>query len=303
MLRYERETRIDPLTGETEQQCVRCQEWWFQTREFFYCTNGLFWPTCKACCEESRKRHQPIQRNEDLTKHLPVYKGFQPEQHWQRKRNGQWCTSRMFEVLSCLLDAKRQDWPAVRLFPVHKRTINSLLSRGWITISPGLDGARYSITSEGERAHRHFAKAPRRFDGICPTCGVRPKMVSASGTTYGYCKECEQKYRKFRNDKNLNRINPDRLCSCCHQRPLHRYSGGRLSTYCTECRHAQRKAEKRAQHDRDLERIRNGEVLLCRACKKEPRAYTERYVRDRCPACQKQYMDEYNARRRAKVQP
>jgi hypothetical protein len=42
-----------------------------------------------------------------------------------------------------------------------------------------------------------------------------------------------------------------------------------------------------------------------RCCKKNPRAYTERYVRDRCPECQKLYMDEYNARRRGQmaVQP
>lgn len=223
---------------------------------------------------------------------------------WQYKRRGQWMTSTMFEVLQLLHLAKKEEFPFIKLPGVHKRTINSLTARGWIFDSPGLDGIRYKITAFGEKWLKIFQKPPRRYDGICPTCGIRPKHVNATGYRSGWCYECERAYKNFRYRKGMDRLNPDRLCSCCKERPLHRMSGGKLSTYCTECRHAMRKAEKRAQHDRDLARIAAGEVLLCRACKKEARCYTERYVRDRCPACQKKYMDEYNARRRGTaVQP
>lgn len=229
---------------------------------------------------------------------------MKPPNYWQRRRAGLEMTSTQFDILACLRDAKAQDMPFVHLMGIHKRTLSSLIAQDWIFASPGSDGTRYKITLRGEHALKIFTPVLRRNDGICPTCGIRPKHVFPNGKTYGYCIECEHAYKNAMNRLGRPRINPDRLCSSCKQRPLHRMSGGKLSTYCTECRHAMRKAEKRAQHDRDLARIRNGEILLCRACKKEPRCYTEKYVRDRCSSCQKKYMDEYNARRRGTaVQP
>lgn len=298
-----RPTRTDPITGDTEQQCLRCGEWWPLAAGFYYRFSGKWAPTCNACYAETTKR-PPRKRVRDVKvpQHPPVAKGVQPARAWDRTISGMHCTATMFMVLEYLVDAQAKDWPYIALDQFHKRTINSLLARKWIRPSPGIDGLKYAITDDGKRAHKIFSRPPKRTDGICPTCGIRPRHVSTTGYKHGWCIECEREYKSFRYHKRLDRMNPNRLCSACKQRPLHRYKGGKLSTYCTECRHAQRKAEKRAQHDRDLARIAAGEILLCRACKKEPRAHTERYVRDRCPACQKIYMDEYNARRRSAVQ-
>lgn len=300
MISREHQTRIDPLTGETEQRCARCGEWWFLTSEFFYRQGKGFNPTCKACYEEARTRpprkHAPKIRSARLP---AVRKGIQLDRNWQRKRHGMECTAVMFEVLQCLLDAEYDDVPYILLPGIHKRTLNSLTTRGWIKASlPGLDGIRFAITSEGKRAHRIFAKPAKRLDGICPTCGVRPKHVSSNGRQYGYCKECESDYKKAMYHLGRQRIDPDRLCSCCHQRPLHRMSGGKLSTYCTECRHAKRAEERRLRVERELARVKAGEVLLCRMCKQRPRAHTENYVRAYCPECQRIYMADYNDRRR-----
>lgn len=224
---------------------------------------------------------------------------MKPSHYWQRRRSGIVMSSMQFDVLAFLRDAKAQDMPFIHLPGVYKRTLNSMVAQDWIFASPGSDGTRYKITHRGERALKIFTPVLRRDDGLCPTCGLRPRRIKADGKYYGYCVPCESVYKKAMYRLGRHRIDPDRLCSSCKKRPLHRMSGGKLSTYCTECRHDQRKAEKRAQHDRDLARIAAGEILLCRACKKEPRCYTERYVRDRCSACQKIYMDEYNARRRS----
>ncbi|MBL8165694.1 MAG: hypothetical protein JNJ61_27165 [Anaerolineae bacterium] len=298
----ERPTRIDPDTDETEQQCSRCKEWWPQDREFYHYSNGNPSPTCKACYEESRKRSRSTKaqvRRATPPKLPPVRKGvIQPANNWQRKRHDMHCSAVMLAVLQLLVDARSQEFLYIHLPGVHKRTLNSLKSRGWIAENPGLDGIRFRITPEGERAHRIFSHPARRTDGICPVCGVRPKRVRPNGAVYGYCRECEAEHKKRQYQLGRQRINPERACSRCHERPLHRMSGGKLSTYCTECRHEMRKAEKRAQHDRDLARIAAGEVLLCRACKTRPRAHTDRYVRDRCNECQREYMIQYNDRRR-----
>lgn len=222
-----------------------------------------------------------------------------PDGWWQRKRHGLWMTSMMFEVLAYLHTANQQEWPFVLLPKVHKRTINSLTQRDWVFASPGHDGVRYKITERGERALRLFSRPAKRQDGICPTCGIRPKHRYSSGVVHGYCKECEAEYKKAMYHLGRQRIDPDRLCSCCHQRPLHRMSGGKLSTYCTECRQAKRAEERRIRIERELARVRAGELLLCRMCHERPRAYTENYVRDYCPECQRIYMADYNDRRRA----
>jgi len=297
-------TRVDPVTGEIEQQCSRCGEWWFQDKQFWWYFNGEPAPTCKACHDEARSRNKaPVPlpalkpSKAKKTKQRRTTPVRRPDGYWQRNRAGVTCSSLSFGALERLVEAERDGWPFVPLPGVHQNTINALVNQNWVIASDGLDGMRYSITAEGKRVHRLFSKPPKRTDGICPVCGVRPKHRYPSGT-YGYCLECDHESKRRNRELGRPHLNPNRLCSACHERPLHRMSGGKFSTYCTECRHAKRAAEKRAQHDRDLARIRNGEVLLCRCCKKRPRAYTERYVRDRCNECQQEYMAEYNDRRR-----
>lgn len=293
------ETRVDPATGDTEQKCSRCGDWWPLTSEFYYRQpSGKYAPTCIACYMEASGRANGRRKAKLTIPERPtVYKGIQPPRHWGRRINGMYCTATMYEVLKCLVDAQAKDWTYVPLPGVHKRTINSLETRGWLLASPGVDGWRYTITNEGKRAYKIFSRPAKRSDGICPTCGIRPRHY-LNGKRQGYCKECQAEYKKTMYHMGRHRINPDRLCSCCHQRPLHRMSGGKLSTYCTECRHARRKEEKRSQRERDLARVRAGEILLCRMCKERPRAYTENYVRDYCPECQRAYLAQYNDRRR-----
>jgi hypothetical protein len=295
------ETRIDPATGEAAQKCSRCGDWWPLTSQFYYPQrSGKFAPTCIACYLEASGRGNGRGKKSkvQIPERMPVRKGVEPPRRWERTIGGLHCTAAMFMVLQSLVEAGAQGFPYIPLPGVHKHTLNALTARRWIIASPGLDGWRYAITDEGRRAHKIFSRPPNRNDGICPVCGIRPKHRYPSGKLYGYCKECEAEHKKAMYHLGRTRLNPDRLCSCCHQRPLHRMSGGRLSTYCTECRHAKRAEERRIRVERELARVRAGEVLLCRMCHERPRAYTENYVRDYCPECQRLYMANYNDRRR-----
>lgn len=205
----------------------------------------------------------------------------------------------MLEVMRRLRDAKAADWPFIYLDDVHSRTLRSLFTRDWIFSSPGHDGVRYTITRRGEDALRVYEKPPiRHNDGLCPDCRTRPKKKTKTGNSYGYCDECQSRHSKRKYALFGHQFSPDSVCPTCKTRPRMKYRNGKEHTYCRECRHARRAQERRRQHDLDLERIRNGEVLLCRHCKEKPRAYTDRYVRDRCHECQRKYMDEYNRKRR-----
>lgn len=208
-------TRIDPVTGEIEQRCSRCGEWWFQDKEFWWYFNGEPAPTCKACHAEARERNKAPQR-------LPALKPIQakkakrhttpkkrPDGYWQRKRAGITCSSLSFEALGQLIEAEGQGWPFIPLPDVHPHTINALQNQNWIISSDGLDGIRYCITSEGKRVYRLFSKPPKRTDGICPTCGVRPKHRYPSGLLYGYCLECENKSKRRNYALGRQRINSE----------------------------------------------------------------------------------------------
>lgn len=229
---------------------------------------------------------------------------YTPVSNWkQRRRHGMNMSRRMLLLLQQMRQAKQDDWPWVILEGVHKRTINSLLKFGWVAASVGLDGTRYSITVAGLKALSIFEQPPRRFDGICPACGIRPKQTKPNGRIYGYCVECEREHKRKQYHLGRYRMNPDALCCQCHERPRHRTANGKVSAYCTQCRHARRAQERQRMHELNLERIRRGEVLLCRRCKERPRRYTDKYVHDYCRECQREYMNEYNHRRRHGVQP
>lgn len=215
-----------------------------------------------------------------------------------KRHNLPLATPVMLEVLRFLRQCQHDGWPFVTLDDIHKRTLNSLFNRDWIARSDGPD-RRYKITARGLHALKIYeAPSSRRSDGLCPSCGIRPKRVYPSGRLYGYCIECEREHKRKMYQMGRTRMNPDAPCCQCHERPRYRTANGHVYAYCAECRHERRAAERTRQHALNLERIRRGEVLLCRRCKQRPRRYTDKYVYDYCPECQRQYTAEYNQRRR-----
>lgn len=207
-------------------------------------------------------------------------------------------TALMERALQQLRGADQAGAPFVHLPDVHKHTIRALVKRDWIFASKGLDGTRYRITGRGLKALKAYEQPPRRYDGICPVCGVRPKKVYPGGRQYGYCDECEREHKRRMwkmKGKQLDRTAP---CSDCGIRPRHIYPSGAIIIYCYECRQSRRAEERRRKHARLLERIRSGEVILCIRCHAAPRYHTTNTVYDYCYDCYRAYMNDYNDRRR-----
>ncbi len=214
-----------------------------------------------------------------------------------RELMGMSMTSPMFEALKLLRDAKKLEWPFIPLEGFHKLTIDALIRRRWIFASPGLDGTRYKITDAGERALRIFEKPSRSNpDKICPTCGIRPKHVSASGKTHGYCLECDRDLGRRKRQHGVPRFKSD-ICPRCQKRKRYHYPGGGIATYCKHCNRIMKRRNKKANKQRKIEQARRGE-LICIRCKVKPRHYTEVSVYDYCQDCLKVYMADYNDRRR-----
>lgn len=225
-----------------------------------------------------------------------------PVPDWkQRTRAGMRMSRRMLLLLQDMRAAREAGWPWVAFNGgVHPRTLRTLLDREWITRSHGLDGARYKITTGGLRALELFERPPRRFDGICPSCGVRPRAVSAGGKELPYCRECLNQSHRRQYALKGHQFAPDSLCPKCGVRPRLTFASGKRHVYCRECRNAQRADERRRQDELDRARIERGEPPLCCRCHKRPRAYTDKTIYDYCEECRREYQREYHARRRQK---
>lgn len=226
-----------------------------------------------------------------------------PVGNWKaRKRaNLPLMTQRMMRVLQAMRAAKDADYPFVYLDNIHPRTVNALIRRGWIFQSEGkgLDRDRYCITQAGLKALKVYERPPeRRWDRICPACGLRPKKVYPSGRLYGYCDECERKSKRRAYQLFGRRLDPDGLCARCKRRKRHQYPSGYIIPYCKTCRREKRAEERQRKHERLLQRIRNGEVLLCYRCKTQPRYHNETAVYDYCYDCYREYQNEYHRKRR-----
>lgn len=210
-------------------------------------------------------------------------------------------TRREFRVLQYLREAKRLDpeCPFAELPGVHKLTIRAIQNKGWLFISPGagLDVPKYYISEQGERALRIFEQPPRGFEGICPNCGLRPKHITASGRMEGYCLECGNELGRRKYHHGVPKAKEGSLCPRCQKRPRHVHPGGKQITYCEHCNRVRKRQNKRKNKQRKLEQARRGE-LICIRCKSKPRHYTEHSVYDYCVDCWRDYMREYNDRRR-----
>lgn len=214
-----------------------------------------------------------------------------------RELMGMSITSPMLEALKLLRDAKKLEWPFIPLPGFHKLTVDALVRRRWVFASSGMDGVRYKITDAGERALRIFEKPSRRNpDKICPTCGIRPKHISASGRLNAYCTECERDLGRRKWQHNAPRFK-SHTCPRCEKRPRHQYPNGKTATYCERCIRTTKRQNKKKNKQRKIEQARRGE-LICIRCKANPRHYTEKSVYDYCRDCLKVYMANYNDRRR-----
>ncbi len=221
---------------------------------------------------------------------------------WQRKIEGYArMTAIMFDVMVRLARRDAAGFPFDVLDGVHKRTIDAMIRRDWIFASKGIDGdVLYKLTRRGKLAHRMY-RTPlesRRYDGICPICGVRPKAYTRNGNCYGYCKECDREKRKRQRRLFGNQKDPNSICPRCGERKVHITASGNVRSLCQPCRRAESKVARKRQTRRKLERIAQGEVLLCIRCKAAPRYHTVNTVFDYCHSCLRAYMNDYNYRRR-----
>lgn len=231
--------------------------------------------------------------------------------HWkskQVKRHGLPPMTRcMAEVLAELRAAQQADMPFIHLPDLHYRTRRSLILRDWIFASPGLDGTRYKITGRGLKALAVYEQPiQRRDDGLCPTCGVRPRKVAKTGYVYGYCAECQRLHDNRQFALKGHQLDPNSLCPRCGERPRYRYPSGFIIAYCYECRAAMRQDERRRKHARLLARIQAGEFIPCIRCKKCPRYHTDKLVYDYCHECYRAQQNDYNRRKQTmnkEVQP
>lgn len=212
-------------------------------------------------------------------------------------------TAIMLLVLRHLKEAKEAGLSPVSLaeFGLHKATLTALLDRDWI-YEARVDGqARYGITARGERELRFYESpvAPRRTDGLCPACGLRPRHVSATGRVNGYCYECGKVYEKRQRDLGRPRLNPNRLCSMCRERPVHICSTGRPKTYCAECLKKHRRQEKARRQARWRAMIAAGDPPRCYKCG-APVHFTEHTIYELCYDHYREYQNGYNRRRDAR---
>lgn len=229
-------------------------------------------------------------------------RSYAPVENWvSRKRNGVIMTHKQMDVLLHLRQAKELDpeCPYTALDGVYKSIINALTEKGWVWFSPGLDGTKYYISVHGERALRIFEKPTgKRYDGICPDCGIRPKHISSSGRKSGYCLECGNRLGRRKYHHGVPKGSSDNgNCPRCNKRPRHVLPGGKQTTYCDYCTRVLKRRNKRKNKQRLIEKARRGE-LMCIRCKKNPRHFTEKSVYDYCFSCWSAYLIEYNDRRR-----
>jgi len=218
---------------------------------------------------------------------------------WVRKI-GNWpsMNSKMMRVLEYLVAAKAQGSPYVPLEDVDSRTVKALFNRDWIFV--GHDGELYNITERGERAFHVYQQPARRNDAICPTCGIRPRHVTASGRLSAYCLECDNESKRKAYKLKRPTKNPDSLCPQCHKRQRHIYKNGRVTTYCLSCKNARNRRRKKKDRKRDVKLAQKGIVKLCaRPGCTRPRHVSPSGVLDWCREHYREWYNEYRHKKKA----
>lgn len=227
------------------------------------------------------------------------------QQHMRRKKAKQrpgfdTMSGQMQDVLTYLRSMKKQGYEWVELaYPLaHGRTIKCLIKRDWIFESPGPDGIRYKITGRGLNALVAYEKPMQRRDGICPTCGKKPRHVRSSGQLDSHCNECERARGRLRRKLGNDIGDPNRPCSRCREKERHVYPNGKISTYCKPCEQISRRENARKQRQRMLVAVKaGGPVPMCKKCKKNPRRVFANSISEYCDECRLPYMRKYKLQR------
>lgn len=191
-------------------------------------------------------------------------------------------TGRMFAVLQRLHAAKADGAPLRALADTHPKTLRALEDRDWIVATKLPDGgAVYALTGRGEKALRVYSAPGKRLDGLCPTCGERPRGQYASGRRKAYCDECTRISGHKQFTLKGNQLKAETPCSRCHKRARLAFPSGKRSTYCAHCRKVLRRREKRRMHKRKLALIAAGTPPICLKCD-QPVMHTDKVVYDYC---------------------
>lgn len=184
-------------------------------------------------------------------------------------------------VLQALGQEVTPQWINRASLSTTAKTLNMLERHDLIASRKYHDGTvEYKITVRGQRALA--ASTPKyRNDGLCPRCGVRPRLREASGKLRGYCRECGNVVSSERN----RAVSKARLCVRCNTNPR-RYN----SQYCDSCVQQTRRANRRRSHQSRLQRHKNGEIFICavEGCN-ERCAVHPLSVSSYCPAHQRAY--------------
>jgi hypothetical protein len=185
-----------------------------------------------------------------------------------------------------LLDDLRAHADAGRIWvPLKMRRAQErrLFNEGVLFVSPNQHtGEReYKITQRGRDMLEVFAPR-KRYDGICPQCGERPRGDAA------YCPDCARELNNEaarRHRERRETVHTDKPCAICNRRPRAVSSYGIQQSVCSECAtrrnreyRARRQAERRA-------RVEAGEVLICTRCGKRPVTVSDRHVGEVCSVC------------------
>lgn len=146
-------------------------------------------------------------------------------------------TCTQYEVLQrfdAARDAYGPLWVDRESVGVRWNTIRALEDRDFIAGGLDVDGRQtYCITRRGENALEAFAAPmpePARTDGICPSCGERPKAAQSS-----YCLACRRERAKRRYHRNPKGYTKPGLCSRCKVEPRYQSAAGYYRTYCKQC--------------------------------------------------------------------
>lgn len=80
---------------------------------------------------------------------------------------------------------------------LHHRTVGAMLKNGWCE----LVATGYRLTPAGRHALDVYSGRRNRNDNLCPDCGVRERLVYASGRVRGYCRRCQSKRQVRYNER------------------------------------------------------------------------------------------------------
>ena len=90
------------------------------------------------------------------------------------------------------------------------QTLRSLVRADYIVEAPahvaGPDEQWYTITRRGKTALELYTQpSTRRYDGLCPRCGIRQRQRYSSGRLGDYCNPCARKKLKAAYDSSQRR--------------------------------------------------------------------------------------------------